>query len=107
MQVLIKVKLLRLYVAISFTKVELRSFLINYLKCVFKHTCIAIIQLYKLQNAMETVRMTMPLVSYIRISLRFWHYASLSTCCQNLDKKLGSPEKFGRKQGGQTFMRSN
>ena len=28
----------------------------------------------------------MPFVSYIRNSLRFWYYASLSTCCQNLEK---------------------
>ena len=28
----------------------------------------------------------MPLVSYIRISLRFWYYASISTCRQNLEK---------------------
>ena len=26
-------------------------------------------------------------------------YASLSTCCQNLEKKLGSPGKFLRKRG--------
>ena len=46
----------------------------------------------------------MPLVSYIRNSLRFWYYASLSTCCQNLEKKLRSPEKFGRKRGS-NFLR--
>ena len=41
----------------------------------------------------------MPLVSYIRNSLRFWYYASLSTCCQNLDKKLGKIwEKAGVKR---------
>ena len=45
------------------------------------------------------LRTTMPLVSYIRNSLRFWYYASLSTCCQNLETKLGSPGKFGRKRG--------
>ena len=45
------------------------------------------------------LRTTVPLVSYIRNSLRFWYYASLSPCCQNLEKKLGSPGKFGRKQG--------
>ena len=32
------------------------------------------------------LRTTVPLVSYIKISLRFWYYASLSTCCQNLEK---------------------
>ena len=45
------------------------------------------------------LRTTVPLVSYIRNSLRFWYYASLSTCCQTLEKKLGSPGKFGRKLG--------
>ena len=40
----------------------------------------------------------MPLVSYIRNSLRFWYYASLSTCCQNLKKKTGKIwEKAGVK----------
>ena len=34
----------------------------------------------------------MPLVSYIRNSLRFWYYASLSTCCQNLEKNWGHRE---------------
>ena len=43
------------------------------------------------------LRTTVPLVSYIRNSLRFWYYASLSTYCQNLEKKLGSPGKSGRK----------
>ena len=38
----------------------------------------------------------MPLASYIRNSLRFWYYAFLSTCCQNLEKKSGSQGKFGR-----------
>ena len=51
------------------------------------------------------IRTTMPLVSYIRISLRFWYYAFLSTSCQNLEK-LGSLEKFGKK-GGQTFKESD
>ena len=45
------------------------------------------------------LRTTVPLVAYIRNSLRFWYYASVSTCCQNLEKKLGSPGKFGRKRG--------
>ena len=45
------------------------------------------------------LRTTVPLVPYIRNSLRFWYYASLSTCCQNLEKTLGSPGKFGRKRG--------
>ena len=54
----------------------------------------------------DALRMTVPLVSYIRNSLRFWYYASLSTCCQNLEKKLGSLGKFGRKRG-QTFKGSD
>ena len=37
----------------------------------------------------------MPLVSYIRNSLRFWYYASLGTCCQNLEKKWGHRENLG------------
>ena len=41
----------------------------------------------------------MPLVSYIRNSLRFWYYAFLSACCQNVEKKLGSLGKFGRERG--------
>ena len=51
----------------------------------------------------------MPLVSYIRNSLKFWYYAALSTCCQKLEKKLGSPEKSGRSGGGggQTFKGSD
>ena len=43
------------------------------------------------------LRTTVPLVSYIRNSFRFWYHASLSTCCQNLEKKLGSPGKFWEK----------
>ena len=27
-------------------------------------------------------------VSYIKNSLRFWYYVSLSTCCQNLEKEI-------------------
>ena len=37
----------------------------------------------------------MPLVSYIRNSLRFWYDASLSTCCQNLEKNWGHWENLG------------
>ena len=37
--------------------------------------------------------MTVPLVSYIKNPLRFWYYASLSICCQNLEK-IGFTEKF-------------
>ena len=40
----------------------------------------------------------MPLVSYIRNSLRFWYYASLSTCCQNLEKS-GVTGKIWEKAG--------
>ena len=36
---------------------------------------------------------TVPLVSYIRNSLRLWYYASISTCCQNLEK-IGATEKI-------------
>ena len=36
----------------------------------------------------------MPSVSYIGISLRFWYYASLSTCCQNLEKTIGVTGKI-------------
>ena len=41
----------------------------------------------------------MPLVSYIRISIRFWYYAFLSTCCQNLEKEIGVMEKIWEKAG--------
>ena len=34
------------------------------------------------------LRTTVPLVSYIRISLRLWYYTSLSICCENLEKKF-------------------
>ena len=43
--------------------------------------------------------MTVPLVSYIRISLRFWYYTSLSTCYQNLEKKIGVTGKIWEKAG--------
>ena len=52
------------------------------------------------------LKMTVPLVSYIRNSLRFWYYASFSTCCQNLEKKWGNRENLGE-SGGQTFKGSN
>ena len=39
------------------------------------------------------LRITVPLVSYIRNSLRLWYYASISTCCQNLEKN-GATEKI-------------
>ena len=41
----------------------------------------------------------MPSVSYIRNSLRFWYYASLSTCCQNLEKEIGVTEEIWEKAG--------
>ena len=44
-----------------------------------------------------SLRTTVPLVSYIRNSLRFWYYASLSTCCQNLEKKFGVTGKIWEK----------
>ena len=45
------------------------------------------------------LRTTVPLVSYIRNSLRFWYYASLSTCCQNLEKKIGVTRTIWEKAG--------
>ena len=41
----------------------------------------------------------MPLVFYIRNSLRFWYYAFLSTCCQILEKKIGVTGKIWEKAG--------
>ena len=52
------------------------------------------------------LRKTVPLVSYIKNSLRFWYYASLSTCCQNLEKNQGHRENLGE-SGGQTFKGSD
>ena len=43
--------------------------------------------------------MTVPLVSYIRNSLRFWYYVSLSTCCKNLEKKIGVTGRIWEKAG--------
>ena len=40
----------------------------------------------------------MPFVSYVRNSLRFWHYASLSTCSQNLEN-IGVTGKIWEKAG--------
>ena len=48
------------------------------------------------------LRTTVPLVSYIRRSLRLWYYASLSTCCQNIEKNGDQRENLGE-IGGQTF----
>ena len=45
----------------------------------------------------------MPLVSYIRNSLRFWYYADLSTCCQNLEKNWGYRENL--KKGGSRTLK--
>ena len=52
------------------------------------------------------LRTTVPLVSYIRNSLRFWYYASLVPVVKILKKRLGSPGKFGRKRD-QTFEGSD
>ena len=52
------------------------------------------------------LRTTVPLVSYIRNSLRFWYYVSLSTCCQNLEKNWGHRENLGE-GGGQDFEGSH
>ena len=48
------------------------------------------------------LRTTVSLVCYIRNSLRFWYYASLSTCFQNLEKNWGHQENLGE-SGGQIF----
>ena len=49
-----------------------------------------------MQIGLICLRTTVPLVSYIRISLRFWYYASLSTCCQNLEKNWGHQKNLGK-----------
>ena len=41
----------------------------------------------------------MPLVSYVRNSLRFWYNTAFSTCCQNLEKEIGVTEKISKKVG--------
>ena len=46
----------------------------------------------------SNLRTTVPLVSYIRNYLRFWYYASLSICCQNLEK-IGITRKIWEKSG--------
>ena len=48
----------------------------------------------------------MPLVSYIRNSLRFWYYAALSTCYQIFKNNWGHRENLGE-GGGQTFKGSD
>ena len=53
-----------------------------------------------------SLRTTVPLVSYIRISLRFWYYTSLSTCCGNLKKNWSHRKNLGER-GGQTFKGSD
>ena len=50
------------------------------------------------------LRTTVALVSYIRNSLRFWYYASLSTCCQNLEEKIGVTGKIWEKAGVKLLM---
>ena len=45
------------------------------------------------------LKTTMPLVFHIRRPLRFLYYASLSTCCQNLEKKIGVTGKIWEKAG--------
>ena len=44
-------------------------------------------------------RKTVLLVSYIKNSLRFWYHASFSTCCQNLERKIGITGKIWEKAG--------
>ena len=41
----------------------------------------------------------MSLIFYIRNFLRFWYYASLITCCQNLEKKIGVTGKIWEEAG--------
>ena len=60
----------------------------------------------KLDENILGLRTTVPLVSYIKNSLRFWYYASFSTCCQNLEKNWGHHENLGE-SGGQTFKGSD
>ena len=48
----------------------------------------------------------MPLVSYIRNSLRFWYYVALSTCCQNREKYWGHLENLGEGGGGVKLLRN-
>ena len=55
----------------------------------------------------RSLRTTVPLVSYIRNSLRFWYYAALSTCCQNLGKKNGVTGKIWEKVGVKLLRRSD
>ena len=85
---------------------ELNSLLMsaNTLKALLKN-----VLLYNLMTASArflkcwlSLRTTVPLISYIRNSLRFWYYVSLSTCCQNLEKNWGHRENLGE-SGGQTF----
>ena len=53
----------------------------------------------EMQNRLRT---TVPLVSYIRISLRFWYYAILSTCCESLEK-IEVTRKVWEKAGVKLF----
>ena len=61
---------------------------------------------FKWLKHLIALRTTVPLLSYMRNSLRFWYYASLSTCCQNLEKNWGHRENLGE-SGGQTFKGSD
>ena len=45
----------------------------------------------------------MNLVSYILNSIRFWYYADLSTCCQNLEKNWGYRKNL--REGGVELSR--
>ena len=49
----------------------------------------------------------MPLASYIRISLRFWYYSSLSTLVVKIFKKNWSHGENLGERGGQTFKGSD
>ena len=61
---------------------------------------------YVLLYDVMTAFMIVPLVSYIRNSLRFWYYASLNTCSQNLEKNWGHWENLGESLR-QTFKGSD
>ena len=52
------------------------------------------------------LRTTVPLVSYIRNSLKFWYHASLVPVVKILKKNWGHRENLGER-GGQTFEGSD
>ena len=46
-----------------------------------------------------TLTTTVPLGFYIRKYFRFLYYASLSTCCQNLEKNWSHRKNLGKNSG--------